>query len=77
VPDEPGDASPVPDEPGDPRPLPDELGDPRPLPEELGIPRLPVDDPVAGSVDGAGEPGVVTGELPFGVGTTPAPPFGP
>lgn len=45
---------------------------------ELSPPPSPVpDEPGADSIDGAGVPVVVAGELPFGVGTAPAPPLGP
>ena len=45
---------------------------------ELSPPPRPAPDaPGADSVDGAGTPVVVAGALPFGVGTAPAPPFGP
>jgi hypothetical protein len=40
-------------------------------------PRLPLDTPGTESVEGAGTPVVVAGALPLGVGTAPAPPFGP
>jgi len=45
---------------------------------ELSPPPRPAPDaPGADSIDGAGVPVVVAGALPFGVGTAPAPPFGP
>jgi hypothetical protein len=45
---------------------------------ELSPPPSPApDEPGADSIDGAGTPVVVAGALPFGVGTAPAPPFGP